>query len=241
MRANATYMNHSQSREMAECVETFDSYHERGGILCIKDFWEREQVNERYGIPYSTFYRYARVDDKSKRTRLYSQVGPSPCSRGSDEDASATSGDAATLGGGENDHCFVSRSQLYDYLKCDGVTMGKLIAATKNGPDDPMLVKFELWHLHDECKKIDYFLVYYGYGQSRIRWELLKFMDNLVERYTNSKPERNRDHPPLTLWDIPTIQAPPICPLKQYQPTFADLRMAESNMEHVMNGGDWDG
>ena len=62
--------------------------------------------------------------------------------------------------------------------------MGQLIAATKNEPDDPSLVKIELWHLYDECGNMDHFLVYYGYGQSRIRWELLKFMDNLVERHT---------------------------------------------------------
>lgn len=86
--ANASRRNWSKwphSVALKKTIDAWDKYHgrdEEEDPLTITQYWKK-MVNSKVGdereethVPWSTFYKYGRVDDKSKRLKQGIQVGP---------------------------------------------------------------------------------------------------------------------------------------------------------------------
>ncbi len=180
--------SHLQKDAIKKCVEAWDRYNEQDGMLCLKYFWAREKFQRRFGITYSTFYRYARIDGKLRRNPLCGWYNLSSSQESvrdtysTNEDfsmnqlvtkiaSSVMSGDI-TSQGEFDDHCFASCDELYNYIHSDGFTMQQIFAFTSRGMDDPLKARFEMWHFHNEHRRVIHCL--YSYGQvSSLIWEQL--------------------------------------------------------------------
>ena len=244
---------------METCVKAWDAYHESGvGFLELKQFWAREKYQQRYGISSSIFYKYARAD-KSKRTPLYSQAGPAPLPGHANYSLAA----AANVNGGdasghnsnthdgdecettvtgesdndeeENGYCYGKR-QINQYLYELGRTMEQLTTATdrRHKHKDPILVEFELWHLHNCCTQMDYWLTYYGYGHASVAGKLRGLMSLLAEKLDPTFRAPVGDENELAH----ELRLPRLDPMRSF-PNMADLKMMEHEMEMTMTGGGW--
>ena len=60
--------------------------------------------------------------------------------------------------------------------------MSSACAGGTRGQDNPLLAKFELWHLYHIFDQLHYWLVYYGYINSDIRREILHFRNKLTDK-----------------------------------------------------------
>ena len=65
--------NHSKNSNMEMCVKAWHLFVADGGVMSLKDFWEKGEYLEKYGICYRTYYDYV-----SGRSNLYTQTGPRP-------------------------------------------------------------------------------------------------------------------------------------------------------------------
>mmetsp|Transcript_37025 Transcript_37025/g.89263 ORF Transcript_37025/g.89263 Transcript_37025/m.89263 type:complete len:109 (+) Transcript_37025:91-417(+) len=62
--------NHSKNPDMGKCVKAFDA---QEGALDLQAWHKKEQISEKYHIPYKSFWKYARAK-KALRWRTKHQL-----------------------------------------------------------------------------------------------------------------------------------------------------------------------
>ena len=153
-------MCHWKTPHMAQCVAEFDKHQEEAEFpLTVGPFWKERDYERKYGIKFSAFYKYARLD-KSKRIKPGSKPGPG---KAHDRWALTTNDEGAD----------------------DSVVMGILFEAV-NIRGGSFLTRFEVLHLKSECCLLRSWLSMYGFGEHDICDHLRNFVETLETNHSQA-------------------------------------------------------
>ena len=236
---------------MEKCVNLFDNYKARGGLMTMSEFHKQEDLEKRFKIPLSTFSRYATAD-KAKRLPTSSYTGPRSekfnnqlYERYTDTPPlSELSEEELALRGRELDDEQEEREQEEiaesEYMR-DDYFDGNDFSLTDCGPvDDPNLGKFELWSVYHRLQELEWWLTYYSYdADTRICREVRATKNRIVARYNGAKATgETKDLPEVFKLPQSTTRRVPQC--SRYEnsvSTWEELKMWDYRITMDVTGG----